>query len=80
MSEFDFKITRDGAIAHVDLNRPEEGNALTRAMMLRFAQVLRELGAGTTINVIAISGRGDQFCRGRYQAKAAHLTPGMASE
>ena len=65
MSEFDFKIKRDGAIAHVDLNRPEEGNALTRAMMLRFAQVLRELGADTKINVIAISGRGDQFCRGR---------------
>src|SRR5450631_3547604 len=65
MREFDFKIKRDGAIAHVDLNRPEEGNALTRAMMLRFAQVLRELGADTKINVIAISGRGDQFCRGR---------------
>jgi enoyl-CoA hydratase/carnithine racemase len=65
MSEFDFKIKRDGAIAHVDLNRPEEGNALTRAMMLRFAQVLRELGADTGINVVTVGGRGDQFCRGR---------------
>ncbi|MBI4195841.1 MAG: enoyl-CoA hydratase/isomerase family protein [Betaproteobacteria bacterium] len=65
MSEFDFKVTRDGAIARLDLNRPEEGNALTRAMMLRFAQVLRELGAGTQINAIAIGGRGEQFCRGR---------------
>jgi enoyl-CoA hydratase/carnithine racemase len=65
MSEFDFKVTRDGAIAQVDLNRPEEGNALTRAMMLRFALVLRELGADTGINVITIGGRGAQFCRGR---------------
>ena len=65
MSDFDFKMTRDGAIARVDLNRPEEGNALTRAMMLRFAQVLRELGADATVNVVAIGGRGAQFCRGR---------------
>jgi enoyl-CoA hydratase len=65
MSEFEFKVTRDGALAHVDLHPPREGNALTRAMMLRFAQVLRELGADTGINVITIGGRGDQFCRGR---------------
>ncbi len=65
MSEFDFKVTRDGAVARLDLNRPEEGNALTRAMMLRFAQVLRELGADMKINAIAVGGRGEQFCRGR---------------
>ena len=65
MSEFDFKVARDGAIARVDLNRPDEGNALTRAMMLRFAQVLRELGADTQVNVITVGGRGAQFCRGR---------------
>ena len=65
MSEFDFTVKRDGAVAHVDFNRPEEGNALTRAMMLRFAQVLRELGADTKINVVTVGGRGGQFCRGR---------------
>jgi enoyl-CoA hydratase/carnithine racemase len=65
MSEFDFKVKRDGAVAHVDLNRPEEGNALTRAMMLRFSQVLRELGADAKINVVTVGGRGGQFCRGR---------------
>lgn len=65
MSEFDFKITRDGALAHVDLNRPEEGNALTRAMMLRFAQVLREIGADSKVHVVTVGGRGGQFCRGR---------------
>ena len=65
MSEFDFKVTRDGAIARIDLNRPEEGNALTRAMMIRFAALLRELGGAPDINVVAICGRGGQFCRGR---------------
>ena len=43
MSEFDFKVMREGAIARVDLNRPEDGNALTRAMMVRLAALLREL-------------------------------------
>ena len=65
MSEFDFKVTRDGALARIDLNRPEEGNALTRAMMVRLAALLRELGSTPDINVVAIGGRGPQFCRGR---------------
>ena len=65
MSEFDFIVTREGAVARVDLNRPEEGNALTRPMMLRLAGLLRELGSATDVNVIAICGRGAQFCRGR---------------
>ena len=65
MSEFDFKVTRAGAVARVDLNRPEEGNALTRAMMIRLAALLRELGNAPDVNVVAIGGRGAQFCRGR---------------
>lgn len=65
MSEFDFEVTRVGAIARVDLNRPDEGNSLTRAMMIRLAALLRGLGGATDINVIAICGRGAQFCRGR---------------
>jgi enoyl-CoA hydratase/carnithine racemase len=65
MSEFDFSVARDGAIARVDLGRPEVGNALTRPMMVRLAALLRELGGATDINVIAICGRGVQFCRGR---------------
>lgn len=65
MSEFDFKVTREGAIARVDLSRPDEGNALTRAMMIRLAALLRELGSAPDVNVVTIGGRGPQFCRGR---------------
>ena len=65
MSEFDFTVTRAGAVARIDLNRPEEGNALTRAMMIRLAALLRELGSAPDVNVVAIAGRGAQFCRGR---------------
>jgi enoyl-CoA hydratase/carnithine racemase len=65
MSAFDFKVARDGAIARVDLGRPEEGNTLTRGMMLRLSEVLGELGRSTDINVVVIEGRGHEFCRGR---------------
>ena len=33
MSDFEFLVRHDGAIARIDLNRPDEGNAMTRAMM-----------------------------------------------
>ncbi|VCU68632.1 2,3-dehydroadipyl-CoA hydratase [Pigmentiphaga humi] len=65
MSEFDFQITREGAVARLDLNRPGEGNALTRAMMRRLAAAIRELGSDETIHVIVVEGRGPQFCTGR---------------
>ncbi len=65
MTEFDFPVVRDGAIARVDLNRPDEGNALTRAMMSRLARVIRDAGSDPSVNVIVVEGRGAQFCRGR---------------
>jgi enoyl-CoA hydratase/carnithine racemase len=65
MSDFEFKVRRDGAIAHVDLNRPDEGNAMTRAMMVQLAATLGEIGADTSVHVVALEARGAQFCRGR---------------
>ena len=65
MTGFDYKITRDGAIARIDLNRPEQGNALTRAMMVQLSATLRELGGQPGVHVVTLEGRGQQFCRGR---------------
>lgn len=65
MSDFEFQVRREGAVARVDLNRPDEGNAMTRGMMVQFAGLMRELGQDTGVNVIAIEARGAQFCRGR---------------
>ena len=52
------ELTRRALIGRVRLSRPEEGNALTRAMMVRLAALLRELGRAPDINVVAIGGRG----------------------
>jgi enoyl-CoA hydratase/carnithine racemase len=65
MNDFDFAVSRRGAVARIDLNRPVEGNALTRAMMSRLAQVLREQGADPEVNVIVLEGQGAHFCKGR---------------
>jgi enoyl-CoA hydratase/carnithine racemase len=65
VSQPDVAVTIEGAVAHVDLNRPDEGNALTRDMMFRLADLLRTLGADPAVNVIAIEARGATFCRGR---------------
>jgi len=65
MSSFEFKVACEGGLARIDLNRPEEGNALTRDMMVMLAQLIAELGANADNRVIVIEARGPQFCRGR---------------
>ena len=65
MSEFEFKITQKGSVAHIDLSRPSEGNALTRGMMFQLAKVLRDCGANPGVNLVVIEATGDFFCKGR---------------
>jgi enoyl-CoA hydratase/carnithine racemase len=65
MTDFEFAVVRHGSIASIDLNRPQEGNALTRPMMARLAELIRKLGADPEVNVITLEGRGSQFCKGR---------------
>jgi len=65
MAEHEYEITREAGIARIDLNRPDEGNALTRAMMVQLAATLRELGQQPDVHVVTLEGRGKQFCRGR---------------
>jgi 2-(1,2-epoxy-1,2-dihydrophenyl)acetyl-CoA isomerase len=65
MSDFEFTVRRDGAVARVDLNRPDEGNAMTRGMMVQLSKTLAELGADQSVHVVVLEARGAQFCRGR---------------
>ena len=65
MSEFQFKVTQKGSVAHIDLSRPNEGNALTRAMMFELAKVLRTCGSDPSTNLVVIEGTGPFFCKGR---------------
>jgi enoyl-CoA hydratase/carnithine racemase len=65
MSEFDFLVKHEGHVACIDLNRPHEGNTLTRAMMTRLAQCITQLSADPSTHVVVIEARGDLFCGGR---------------
>jgi enoyl-CoA hydratase len=65
MASFEFKVLRESGIARIDLNRPDEGNALTRDMMVALAGLIHDLAASEENRVIAIEARGPQFCRGR---------------
>lgn len=65
MADFDFAVSIQDKIASIDLNRPDEGNAITREMMVRLADLLRSLGSDTGVNAIALVAHGPAFCRGR---------------
>lgn len=65
MADFDFAVSIEERIARIDLNRPDEGNAVTREMMLRLIELLRRLGADPAVNAIALVARGPTFCGGR---------------
>jgi 2-(1,2-epoxy-1,2-dihydrophenyl)acetyl-CoA isomerase len=65
MSDFEFKVSQKGTVAHIDLSRPNEGNALTRGMMFQLAQALRASAQDPSIHLVVIESSGDYFCKGR---------------
>lgn len=65
MSDFQFPVSREGAVLRIDLGRPDEGNALTRGMMPQLSNLLREAGKDESVNVVVLTARGQHFCRGR---------------
>jgi len=53
-------VSRDGAIATVALNNPDQLNALNQAMWLRLGEVMRELSAADSLRCIVLRGAGDK--------------------
>jgi len=60
----ELRLDRDGAIATVTLNRPERKNAMTGAMFRGFAELLRDIGADSSIRALVVTGAGGEFCAG----------------
>lgn len=58
-------IDATGPVVKLDLNRPDQGNAATKAMMREIVDAVRTHGANPETRIIAIVARGDQFCSGR---------------
>lgn len=54
----------DDGVATLVLNRPEKRNALAAAMVEELMRLLAEAGADPSVRVIALRGRGRDFCAG----------------
>lgn len=57
-------VERDGEVATLTLNRPEQRNALSVALMGQVIEALGELGADPEVRVVVLAGAGPAFCAG----------------
>ena len=65
MAEFEYAVKTKGKIVRIDINRPDEGNIISRPMMVKLAGLIEKYGKNPDINVLVIEGRGEFFCKGR---------------
>lgn len=66
-------ITLDGAVATLELNRPQVMNAFDRAQRLRLDAALRALDADDSVRVLVVTARGHAFCAGQDQQESATM-------
>lgn len=64
-------FSRDGPMATLRLNRPEQGNAVDDPTMDRLIAALEELATAEGVRIIQVRGEGEDFCAGR------HAPPGL---
>jgi enoyl-CoA hydratase/carnithine racemase len=60
----DLRVTRDGAVAVLTIDRPEKRNALTAAMWAALPAVLGGLADDPQLRVLVVTGAGTSFCAG----------------
>lgn len=58
------ELDRDGAIARLWLNRPEQHNALAAELVAELTSTLHELALDAAVRVVVLGGRGPSFCAG----------------
>ncbi|MGE0786299.1 MAG: crotonase/enoyl-CoA hydratase family protein [Sandaracinaceae bacterium] len=57
-------IERDGAVAHVVMNRPDKRNGLDLEMFEGLVEAGRTLATDRAVRAVVLSGRGKAFCAG----------------
>lgn len=68
-------VTREGALARVALNRPEQRNGITQDMLDELYEALTALAKDDALRVIVLCGTGRDFCPG---ADVKHYAAGGA--
>jgi 2-(1,2-epoxy-1,2-dihydrophenyl)acetyl-CoA isomerase len=67
-------VTSNGAIARIELNRPEKLNSFDEATVLELLHALDELEADQRVRVLVLTGVGRAFCAGQDLADPAMQT------
>src|ERR1700733_9568622 len=60
----EMQLERRGPVASLRLNRPEQRNALSLALIEQLTETVEALSAEESLRVIVLSGRGSHFCAG----------------
>ncbi|MEP7046443.1 MAG: enoyl-CoA hydratase-related protein [Ilumatobacteraceae bacterium] len=63
-SDEQIRLSRDGAVATLWLNRPAKRNAMTYAMWARLHELSQQLASDREVRVVVLRGTGDHFCAG----------------
>ncbi|MDE0176520.1 MAG: enoyl-CoA hydratase/isomerase family protein [Defluviicoccus sp.] len=58
-------LATDGEIARVSIDRPEDGNLMSAAMIAELTRLLNGAGRDPALKAIVLTGAGDDFCLGR---------------
>lgn len=73
-------LERDGPVAVLRLNRPEQLNALTADLVVQLRQALDGLGSDPSVRALVITGEGHGFCAGQDLADTAACSEKGPSE
>lgn len=58
------KYEKDGGIAWITLNRPEQLNSLNTTMLIEWKEAILSAGKDTEVGVIVVTGAGRAYCTG----------------
>jgi len=72
------RLSVDGAVARLTLERPESLNALNRDVAAVLEDTLERLESSHEVSVVVVSGRGRAFCAGNDIAEMPTLGPAEA--
>lgn len=73
-------LTREGGVATLTLNRPQQYNALCSSLLASMQAAVDEIAADATVRVLVIAGSGKAFCAGHdLKEMRAQRDPGFSA-
>jgi len=68
-------LSRNGAVAHVELQHAAKKNALSGKMMAEFEVAVSQLERASDVTVVVLKGQGDFFCSGADLSASSLFAP-----